>query len=115
MGSRRFLLHLEDGLREAVEIDDIYYLEAREGDKLVRLRRKKPKIDRRRFEVIVPMVERAGLLRVYREYVVNVDRIRFLRLRDGSREWEIVLDPPVNAVIPVSRQHYPRLMRTFKE
>lgn len=29
-------------------------------------------------------------------------------------EWEVVLDPPVNAVIHVSRQHYRRLMRTFE-
>ena len=114
MKTKRVLLHLDDGLREAVDIEDIYYIEAREGDTLVRLRRKTPKIDKRRFEVTLPIFARAGLLRVHREFAVNLERIRYVRLREESREWEVVLTPPVNAVIPVSRQEYSKLIRTFE-
>ncbi|HEY5609949.1 MAG TPA: LytTR family transcriptional regulator DNA-binding domain-containing protein [Thermoanaerobaculia bacterium] len=50
--------------------------------------------------------------RVHRSYLVNANRIRTIRRR--GRDWEIQLDPPVNAVIPVSREAYARVMKAFE-
>ncbi len=81
MQTKRVLLHVEDGPREAIDVGDVFYIEAREGDTLVRLRRSRPKIDRRRFDVALPVFVAAGLLRVHREYAMNPDRIRYVRRR----------------------------------
>ena len=34
---QRLVIHIEEGLREIVDLDDVYYLEADEDDTLVRL------------------------------------------------------------------------------
>jgi hypothetical protein len=45
--------------------------------------------------------------------VVNLRRIRELRPR--GRDWEVRLDPPVNLVLPVSRNAASGLFRLFGE
>jgi len=109
----RILLHLSDGLKEAVDPDDVYYIDATEGDTIVRFRAAKAKKDVRRLDEIAPLFERFGFLRVHRSYLVNVNRIRFLRRR-GPRDWELQLDPPVNALIPVGREAYGRVVAAFE-
>ena len=34
---QRLVIHIEEGLREVIDLDDVYYLEADEHDTLVRL------------------------------------------------------------------------------
>ena len=52
------------------------------------------------------------MLRVHRSFLVNMDRVRELRLRSGDpNDWELKLDPPVNKVLPVSRPGYTLMRR----
>ena len=61
----------------------------------------------------IPQDSRAQLpsppfFRIHRSYIVNLDRAFELRAR-GEGEYEIKMDPPVNKVLPVSRNRYPDL------
>jgi DNA-binding LytR/AlgR family response regulator len=47
-----------------------------------------------------------GFVRIHRSYLVNLDRVREIRLRSGDpNDWEVKMDPPVNAVLPVGRSY----------
>ena len=48
--------------------------------------------------------------RILRSYIVNINRVLELRLR-GRRDYEVKMDPPVNKVLPVSRDRYPELAK----
>lgn len=109
---RRLLLHLVDGSRRAVEPDDVYYLEAEEDDTLVRLRGRRLLRDVRRLREIEAAFARFGFVRIHRSWVVNPAHVRKLRPRK-SLDWEVALDPPVNRVLPVSRQRLKALLRAF--
>ena len=99
----RVLLHVRDGLRRVVDIDDVYYLEAAGDATRVRLRSAKVLLDVRRLGDLLPAFEPRGFLRIHREYAVNLRRVREIRRRDRGRDWEVKLEPPVNRVLPVSR------------
>ena len=101
--TQRAVLHSGDGVRELVETGDVYLLEADGGRTLVRLAEAEPKIDVRPLGEILPHFEARGFLRIHRSYAVNLARIQFLRRRDVGRDWEVRLEPPVNRVLPVSR------------
>jgi DNA-binding LytR/AlgR family response regulator len=46
-------------------------------------------------------------VRIHRSYLLNLDRVREIRLRRGDpNDWEVKLDRPVNAVLPISRRYY---------
>jgi len=48
-------------------------------------------------------LEDRGFVRIHRSYVVNLARLRELRLQRDGVDWEVKLEPPVNRVLPVSR------------
>jgi DNA-binding LytR/AlgR family response regulator len=57
----------------------------------------------------------AGFIRSHRSYLVNLDRVRELRLRPGdSNDWELKLEPPVNKVLPVGCGYLPRLRKALR-
>ena len=50
----------------------------------------------------------------HRSYLVNLGRVRELRLRRGdTNDWEVKLDPPVNAVLPVGRGYLAKLKKAL--
>ena len=56
-----------------------------------------------------------GFVRIHRSYLINLDRVREIRLRgDHSNDWEVKLDPPVNAVLPVSRHYLAALRKVLR-
>jgi len=67
------------------------------------LRAARPLVDRRPTRELLPHFLPHGFLEIHRQYVVNLRRVREIRRRAGSREWEVKLEPPVNRVLPVSR------------
>ena len=100
---QRLVIHIEEGLREIVDLDDVYYLEADEDDTLVRLAGKIRRRDIRPINELEQKLKAAGFFRIQRSYLVNLHRIRHVRLRESRRDWEVVMAPPVNKVLPVSR------------
>lgn len=108
-----FLVHLPDGRRRVEELADIYYLEADGGDTLVRLRGKERLRDVRRLAELEELLTAVGFVRTYRSFVVNPGRVRELRPRRESRGWELVLDPPVNKILPVSEDRVEALTAAY--
>jgi DNA-binding LytR/AlgR family response regulator len=92
---------------------DVYFLEADGGDTLVRLRGARRLRDVRRLAAVAPLFEPFGFLVIHRSYAVNLRRMRELRPRDDSEDWEVKLEPPVNRVLPVARDLLARLEAAF--
>jgi DNA-binding LytR/AlgR family response regulator len=113
--SRLFLLHPAPGLRDTIDPDDIFFLEAHEGDTSVRTRRARRLRDVRTLGELEPILRQWGFVRTHRNYVVNPNHVRQVRLRRGSKDWELKLDPPVNRVLPVSRSALADLWAAFGE
>lgn len=106
----RLLLRLDDDRFDAIDIADIYFAEARDGDTMVRTRRKRVYSTTERIGEFAARLPKATFVRVHRSYLVNLDRVRQVRRR-GGKDWELALDPPVNAVIPVARGRVAELFR----
>jgi DNA-binding LytR/AlgR family response regulator len=53
-------------------------------------------------------------VRVHRNYLVDLRHVRQLRRRPRGEDWELTLEPPVNAV-PVSRSALAALWAAFGE
>lgn len=86
----------------AVDLADVYFVEAEGDDTRVRLRSRHVLQDVRRLAELEEILVPAGFVRIHRSYLVNPARILELRRRDGARGYEVVLEPPVNRVLPVS-------------
>ena len=85
---------------------EIYYIEGQRDDVLVRTARKRRYRGTRRLAEWEKRLRAAGFLRVHRSYLVNLQRVREVRLRQGDRnDWELKLAPPVNVVLPVGRAY----------
>lgn len=83
---------------------EIYFIEGDGDDVWIRTSRKRRYRGGRRLAEWETRLRSAGFLRIHRSYIVNPDRIREVRLReDDTNDWEVKLDPPVNAVLPVGR------------
>jgi DNA-binding LytR/AlgR family response regulator len=105
---------LRPGRIRLFEPSEIYYIEASEHDSLLRTASKRRLRSIQDLAVWERLLAPLGFLRVHRSYLVNLDRVREVRLRRGDpNDWELKLDPPVNAVIPVSREGYSRLRKTL--
>jgi len=93
---------------------DIYYFEGERGDALVRTARKTRHRSVHPLSVWQRRLRGAGFVRIHRSYLVNLDRVREIRLRRGDpNDWEIKLAPPVNAVLPIGRTHYLALRKAL--
>lgn len=111
--SRHTLLHLPDGRRRVTDPDEIYFMEADGDDTLVRFRGKQRHRDIRRLSEMKEALGKFGFVRVHRSYPVNTARVREIRHREDGRYWEIVLDPPVNRVLPVSDNGFEELLAAY--
>ena len=56
-----------------------------------------------------------GFLRTHRNTLVNPAHVQQVRRRPKGEDWELQLDPPVNLVLPVSRDALPALWAAFGE
>jgi len=91
-----------DGSIDLIETDAIFYLEAKEGDTLIRTRRKKPYCSVQRLHELAKKLPAPAFVQCHREYIVNLNRVRALTPR-SPRDWDLRLDPPVNRRIPIAR------------
>jgi DNA-binding LytR/AlgR family response regulator len=113
--SGRLLLHLGPGLRQAIEGDEVYFVEARGDDTEVRTRGARVLQDVRPIGVLAAALLRHGFVRIHRDYLVNPRHVRRIRRRPRGDDWELTLDPPVNVVLPVSRSALAALWVAFGE
>jgi DNA-binding LytR/AlgR family response regulator len=111
----RLLLHLGPGLRQAIDPGDIYFVEAEGDDTRVRTRAARALRDVRPIGQIEPLLLRRGFVRTHRNTLVNPTHVREVRRRAQGEDWELKLDPPVNLVLPVSRDALPALWAAFGE
>jgi DNA-binding LytR/AlgR family response regulator len=98
----RFFVQLSIDRWRAVDLGEIYLVEADGDDCRVRLRSKEPLVDLRRLANLEELLAPRGFVRIHRSFLVNPARILELRRRDGRRGWEVVMEPPVNLVLPVA-------------
>ncbi len=113
--ARRVLLHLVDGRRIPVEPGEVFLLEAAGDETSVRTRGRRRLRDVRSLGEIMGRFPRQLFVRVHRSHVVNVDRVAEIRRRPNRRDWELRLEPPVNAVVPVSREELAALWQAYGE
>ena len=111
----RLLLHLGPGLRQAIDVDDIYFVEAEGDDTRVRTRGARALRDVRPIGEIGSLLLKRGFLRTHRNTLVNPAHVRQVRRRSRGEDWELELDPPVNLVLPVSRDALAALWAAFGE
>ena len=114
-GGARLLLHLGPGLRQVIESDEVYFVEAKDDDTEVRTRAARMLEDVRPMGALVAPFLRHGFVRIHRNYLVNPRHVRQIRRRPRGDDWELTLDPPVNVVLPVSRSALRALWAAFGE
>ena len=110
----RFLVRIAAGRWRAVDLADVYFVEAAGDDTRVRLRSRHVLEDIRRLADLEEILAPAGFVRIHRSYLVNPERILELRRRDGAEGYEVVLEPPVNRVLPVSGERLEELRGRFR-
>ena len=100
---RRLPVKGKDGSIELIEIESIFYLEAKGHDTLIRTRRKKPYHSVQRLGELAKKLPTPAFVQCHREYISNLNRVRSLTPRK-SKDYDLRLDPPVNRRIPIARK-----------
>ncbi len=101
--SNRLALRVGEDLIELLETEDVFHVEAVGGDSRLRTRSRRFYESTERLADVAARLPEDRFFSPHRSHVVNLDRVRQVRRRVDGRGWELKLDPPVNAVIPVSR------------
>jgi len=101
---RRLPVKGMDGAIELIEIEAIFYLEAKGDDTLIRTRRKEPYHSVQRIKDLADRLPAPAFVRCHREYIVNLNRVRSFLPR-SDHDYDLQLDPPVNRRIPIARVH----------
>ena len=109
----RLLLHLAGPRRLAIKPDNVYVLEADGDDTIVRRRGRRTIRDVRRLAEVSAEFERRNFHRIHDKWTVNLRRVREIRPQRDGRDWELVMQPPVNRVLPISRRRLQGLLRRF--
>jgi DNA-binding LytR/AlgR family response regulator len=112
--SNLILIHLADGARQPIDPGDVYLLEAAGGETHIRTRAAERHLDVRTLGDLETLFQPFGFVRIHRSFIVNPRRIRLIRLRE-TESWEVKLAPPVNRVLPVSRDRSAHLWAAFGE
>lgn len=115
MANDFFLLHPADGERMPVRFEEVYYLEAEDRATRIRLRSSRLVRDPRSLGELEPLFAAHGFLRIHRNHMVNLARVRVVRRREGGQDWEVKLEPPVNRVLPVARGRLGELWAAYGE
>ena len=110
---RRLPVKGKDGSIDLIEIEGIFYLEARGHDTLIRTRRKKLYKSVQRIQELAKKLPAPAFVRCHREYIVNLNRTRSLTPRK-SKDYDLRLDPPVNRRIPIARDRLEKIRRILE-
>ena len=107
---RRLPVKRKDGSIDLIEIEGIFYLEAKGHDTLIRTKRKKPYKSVQRLGELAKKLPAPAFARCHREYIVNLNRVRSITPRK-SRGYDLRLDPPVNRRIPIARDRLEKIRK----
>ena len=110
----RVLLHLRNNRWLTVDPDEIYYLEADGDETIVRRRGRRMLRDVRSLGEVITAVKHCPVHRIHDKWAVNLRRVHEIRRTRAGRDWEVVMRPPVNRVLPVSRRRLQGLLRRFE-
>ena len=108
------LLHLKGRVRRVVDPHEVYLLQADRDETLIRRRSARPWRDVRSLGEVLPSFEPFGFQRIHERWAVNLNRVREIRPQADGRDVEVVMDPPVNRKLPVSRSYKQRLLARFR-
>ena len=111
----KVLLHLSDFVRKPITPADVYFLEAIGDETLVRTRSSRPFRDVRSLGELLPDFVPYGFLRIHRNHAVNLTRVREIRRRKKGPDWELKLEPPVNRILPISRNALKQLLDSYSQ
>ena len=103
----------KDDSIELIEIESIFYLEAKGHDTLIRTRRKKPYHSVQRLGELAKRLPTPAFVRCHREYIINLNRVRSLTRRN-SKDDDLRLDPPVNRRIPIARNRLENIRKILE-
>lgn len=109
----KVLVHLGDFVRKPVDPAEVYFLEAVGDQTLIRTRSARLLRDVRSLGELLPRFTPYGFVRVHKNHAVNLDRIREIRRRKKGADWELKLEPPVNRILPISRNALKKLLGSF--
>ena len=98
----RLPVRAPDGTTRFFDLDDVYYLEAREHDTLVRAARRTTFRSAERLSALASRLPSPPFFRCHNKYVVNLLRVHQLE-RPQGRDYSLRLEPPVNKVVPLAR------------
>jgi len=115
MARQRFLIHLSRTEHRVVDPEDIFFVQAQGDESHVRLRGRRLLVDIRPLGDLEPILSTAGIIRIHRQHAVNPSRIHIIRKQADGRDWEVKLEPPVNAVLPVARDRLATLREALGE
>jgi len=107
---RRLAVRRKDGSIDLIEIEGIFYLEARRHDTLIQTRRKKTYHSVQRLGELEKKFPAPAFVRCHREYIVNLNRVRSLTPLK-PRDCDLRLDPPVNRRIPIARDRFENIRK----
>lgn len=114
-GRLKFLAHVSDGLRQAIDAHDVVLVEAEADETRIILASGPAVRDVRSIaETEAILSSEANFLRVHRSYLVNLDHLHQVRRRNQGRDWECVMSTDGGAVVPVSRDRYSALLERFR-
>jgi DNA-binding LytR/AlgR family response regulator len=109
----KVLVHFGDFVRKPIDPAEVYFLEAVGDQTLIRTRSARPLRDVRSLGELLPRFTPYGFLRIHKNHAVNLDRIREIRRRKKGADWELKLEPPVNRILPISRNALKKLLGSF--
>lgn len=109
----RVLVHLKNSRWVVIEPHDVYYLEASGDETVIRRRGRQTLRDVRSLGEVMPAFEPSHFHRIHDKWAVNLRRVREIRPQRDGRDWEVVMLPPVNKLVPISRSRLPGLLRRF--
>lgn len=109
----KILLHFGDFVRKPIDPAEVYFLEAVGDETLIRTRSARPLRDVRSLGELLPRFAPYGFVRIHKNHAVNLDRIREIRRRKTGADWELKLEPPVNRILPISRNALKYLLGSY--
>jgi len=111
----RILIHAAGRKRLVLEPSDVFFIEAVAGGSRIRVRSARALMDVRKLGELEPVFAAHDFLRVHRNHLVNLRRVKEIRRRKQGKDWELKLEPPVNRILPISREALAQVWAAYGE